>query len=183
MDSKSADTLDGFDLFELVYRVQWPVSLVLSGRFMIEVQNLFRFMLQCKLAEQQAYRAWQRLSTSSKNGRRGQTLVLNAFLMCQKLIHLWQNVLYYLSDQVIEPCWMEMERNLRGAACIDDIIHCAPSSLLSLQCIYIINASKALLGLARHLPSNVANHVREQPQLGFVCKIACGLATADVRSM
>ena len=151
---------------------------------MIEVQNLFRFMLQCKLAEQQAYRAWQRLSTSSKNGRRGQTLVLNAFLLCQKLIHLWQNVLYYLSDQVIEPCWMEMERNLRGAACIDDIIHCAPSSLLSLQCIYIINASKALLlGLARHLPSNVTNHVREQPQLGFVCKIACGLATADVRSM
>lgn len=142
---KNEKMLTGYDLFLLDYKVDWPLSLVLTRKVIADMQLVFRYLLHCKLVEQALCRAWQQLS-SLRAGSHSTTAITikarplhclcalplpttekrldcrweQARYTCQQLLHFMQNILYYFTAEVIEPNWARLEDELRRAETVDD---------------------------------------------------------------
>lgn len=122
---KPSETLTGFDVLQLEYKVDWPVSIVLSREVLADVKLVSRYMLQSKRVEQRAYITWQRLASArSSSSSQLRPNAMKAFVLCQQLIHMWQSLLHFLFDEAVAPVWQRLQEQLRKAGSIDDFMKC-----------------------------------------------------------
>ncbi|GAB5365546.1 hypothetical protein AAMO2058_001067600 [Amorphochlora amoebiformis] len=112
--------LRGLDAFTLIYRVKWPMSLIISMKSLTKYQLIFRHLFYCKHVEAELCKAWLHQQLFKELNVAG--TFKGAYLLRQRMLHFLQNLVYYMMVEVLEPNWHTMVSRLREAKSVDDVL-------------------------------------------------------------
>lgn len=115
-------TLSGLEAFSFDYIVKWPLSLIISRKALTRYQMLFRHMFYCKHVERQLCNVWISNKTAKQHTLTSAKWFASAFTLRQRMLNFVQNIQYYMMFEVMEPTWHVLERNLKSACNIDDVL-------------------------------------------------------------
>lgn len=114
--------ITGLESFSLDYDVKWPVSLVINRNCLTRYQMLFRFLFYIKYIERLLCHVWRAHKNGGRRrrprarGRERRNVVAKpngAAYLRHKMLHFVQNLLYYMSFEVIESHWHTFQNNLK----------------------------------------------------------------------
>ena len=119
--------LTGLDAFYLdLANVPFPISTVLSSTNIASYQLLFRHLFYVKYVERRMVSVWtdHQMMKELKSLR---SPMGTTYLLRQRMLHLLQNLIYYMMYEVIEPNWLTMEKAIcaptsRSEQTVDDIL-------------------------------------------------------------
>ncbi|UJR27736.1 hypothetical protein I4U23_009013 [Adineta vaga] len=119
--------LTGLESFSLDYDVKWPISLVINRNCLTRYQMLFRFLFYIKYIERLLCNVWRAHKNGGRRRRRGKerrnmTKPNGAAYLRHKMLHFVQNLLYYMSFEVIESHWHAFQNNLKKVTNIDELL-------------------------------------------------------------
>ncbi|XP_044483375.1 gamma-tubulin complex component 2 [Mangifera indica] len=120
-DLEEPVSITGLETFSLSYKVQWPLSIVISRKALTKYQLLFRLLFHCKHVERQLCGAWQvhqGIRAFNTNG----TAISRSSLLCRSMLKFISSFLHYLTFEVIEPNSHVMHSRLQTAKSIDEVI-------------------------------------------------------------
>nr|VDD19173.1 unnamed protein product [Brassica rapa] len=123
-DSNSIEdpvSITGLETFSLSYKVQWPLSIVISKKALSKYHLIFRFLFHCKHVERQLCGAWQihqGIRSMNSNG----TAICRSSLLCRSMLKFISSLLHYLTFEVLEPNWHVMQDGLQSTRSIDEVI-------------------------------------------------------------
>ncbi|KAF5745851.1 gamma-tubulin complex component 2 [Tripterygium wilfordii] len=120
-DIEEPISITGLETFTLSYKVQWPLSIVISRRALTKYQLIFRFLFHCKHAERQLCGAWQVHQGVRALNLHG-TAISRSSLLCRSMLKFINSLLHYLTFEVLEPNWHVMHDRLQTAKSIDEVI-------------------------------------------------------------
>ncbi|XP_055416995.1 gamma-tubulin complex component 2 isoform X1 [Bubalus kerabau] len=115
-------TLSGLEAFSFDYVVKWPLSLIINRKALTRYQMLFRHMFYCKHVERQLCSVWISNKTAKQHSLHSAKWFAGAFTLRQRMLNFVQNIQYYMMFEVMEPTWHVLEKNLRSASTIDDVL-------------------------------------------------------------
>ncbi|PKI66930.1 hypothetical protein CRG98_012693 [Punica granatum] len=119
--SEEPVSVTGLETFSLSYKVQWPLSIVISRKALTKYQLIFRFLFHCKHVERQLCGAWQMHQGVRALNSRG-TAISRSSLLCRSMLKFINSLLHYLTFEVLEPNWHVMHNRLQTAKSIDEVI-------------------------------------------------------------
>ncbi|GMH10350.1 hypothetical protein Nepgr_012191 [Nepenthes gracilis] len=122
-DLEEPVSITGLETFSLSYKVQWPVSLVISRKALTKYQLIFRFLFHCKHVSRQLCGAWQVHQGVRAATMKG-TAISRSSLLCRSMLKFINSLLHYLTFEVLEPNWHVMHNRLQSAKSIDEVIQC-----------------------------------------------------------
>ncbi|GAB4835355.1 Gamma-tubulin complex component 2 [Ancistrocladus abbreviatus] len=114
-------SITSLETFSLSYKVQWPLSLVISRKALTKYQLIFRFLFHCKHVNRQLCGAWQVHQGVRAANMRG-TPIARSSLLCRSMLKFVNSLLHYLTFEVLEPNWHVMRNRLDSAKSIDEVI-------------------------------------------------------------
>ncbi|CAF1011178.1 unnamed protein product [Adineta steineri] len=120
--------LTGLESFSLDYDVKWPISLVINRNCLTRYQMLFRFLFYIKYIERLLCNVWRAHKNGGRRRRKGRekrniiTKPNGAAYLRHKMLHFVQNLLYYMSFEVIESHWHTFQNNLKKVTNIDELL-------------------------------------------------------------
>lgn len=120
-DLKEPVSISGLETFSLSYKVQWPLSIVISRKALTKYQLIFRFLFHCKHVNRQLCGAWQLHQGVRAINMRG-TAIPRSSLLCRSMLKFINSLLHYLTFEVLEPNWHVMHNRLQTAKSIDEVI-------------------------------------------------------------
>uniref|UniRef100_A0A804HJH7 Gamma-tubulin complex component n=1 Tax=Homo sapiens TaxID=9606 RepID=A0A804HJH7_HUMAN len=85
-------------------------------------QMLFRHMFYCKHVERQLCSVWISNKTAKQHSLHSAQWFAGAFTLRQRMLNFVQNIQYYMMFEVMEPTWHILEKNLKSASNIDDVL-------------------------------------------------------------
>ena len=112
--------LTGIEAFALNYKVEWPASIIFTGRNVIRYQLIFRFLFKLKFVERQLKTSWKNqmgLRELNLFNTHNQSLMLR-----HKMLSFINSLLFYISYQVIEPNWNEFMNKIRHNKTVDSLL-------------------------------------------------------------
>ncbi|KAI9204561.1 Spc98 family-domain-containing protein [Polychytrium aggregatum] len=135
----------GIESFMLGYTVRFPLSLVLGKKYLIKYQLIFRHLFHCKYVERLLCGLWfdqtsfHRISraksrpsraaaaendSSESAESREESMLFMARLgaLRTKMVHCVQQVLYYSCFEVLEPQWLNLEKTIKKATTVDEVL-------------------------------------------------------------
>ncbi|KAF7725246.1 hypothetical protein EC973_000334 [Apophysomyces ossiformis] len=124
--SSSQDILTGYDALTLDYAVTFPLSLVISRRALTKYQLLFRHLLHLKHVEEllcetwldQKDLIWRKRSLNPDVER----LKFRFFTLRSHMLAFVQQFAYYVTNEVLEPNWQQLESHLSKASTVDELL-------------------------------------------------------------
>ncbi|XP_063077968.1 gamma-tubulin complex component 2 isoform X2 [Engraulis encrasicolus] len=122
-------SLSGLEAFSFDYIVKWPLSLIINRKALTRYQMLFRHMFYCKHVERLLCNVWISNKTAKQYSLHSAKWFSTAFALRQRMLNFVQNIQYYMMFEVNEPTWHIMEKNLKTASNIDDVL-CHHTSFL-----------------------------------------------------
>ncbi|CDQ92674.1 unnamed protein product [Oncorhynchus mykiss] len=90
---------------------------------------LFRHIFYCKHVERLLCNVWISNKTAKQHALHRAKWFATAFALRQRMLNFVQNIQYYMMFEVMEPTWHIMEKNLKSASNIDDML-CHHTSFL-----------------------------------------------------
>ncbi|GJV62792.1 gamma-tubulin complex component 2 [Tanacetum coccineum] len=114
-------SITGVETFSVNYKVQWPLSLVISKKALTKYQLIFRFLFHCKHVHRQLCAAWQVHQGARARDRHG-TAISTSSILCRNMLKFINSLLHYLTFEVLEPNWHVMHNKLENAKSIDEVI-------------------------------------------------------------
>lgn len=120
-DLEEPVSISGLETFSLSYKVQWPLSIVISRKALTKYQLIFRFLFHCKHVNRQLCGAWQLHQGVRAINMRG-TAIPRSSLLCHSMLKFINSLLHYLTFEVLEPNWHVMHNRLQTAKSIDEVI-------------------------------------------------------------
>lgn len=120
-DQTEPVSITGLETFSLSYKVQWPLSLVVSRKALTKYQLIFRFLFHCKHVNRQLCGAWQVHQGVRALNTFG-TIISRSSVLCRSMLKFINSLLHYLTFEVLEPNWHVMHDRLRTAESIDEVI-------------------------------------------------------------
>ncbi|CAN6452388.1 unnamed protein product [Victoria cruziana] len=131
--------LTGLETFTLTYKVQWPLSLVISRRALTKYQLIFRLLFHCKHVHRQLCAAWQVHQGARSLNKMGTTLARSS-LLCRSMLKFINSLLHYLTFEVLEPNWHVMHDRLQTAKSIDEVLRCHDNFLgrCLQECLFLV---------------------------------------------
>eukprot|EP00262_Sarcandra_glabra_P005396 TRINITY_DN16927_c0_g1_i2.p1 TRINITY_DN16927_c0_g1~~TRINITY_DN16927_c0_g1_i2.p1 ORF type:complete len:676 (-),score=109.98 TRINITY_DN16927_c0_g1_i2:217-2073(-) len=120
-DQTEPVSITGMETFSLSYKVQWPLSLVISRKALTKYQLIFRFLFHCKHVNRQLCGAWQVHQGVRAHNTLG-TAISQSSLLCRCMLKFISSLLHYLTFEVLEPNWHLMHNRLQTAKSIDEVI-------------------------------------------------------------
>ncbi|XP_053440435.1 gamma-tubulin complex component 2 isoform X2 [Nycticebus coucang] len=115
-------SLSGLEAFSFDYVVKWPLSLIISRKALTRYQMLFRHMFYCKHVERQLCNVWISNKAAKQHSLHSAKWFAGAFTLRQRMLNFVQNIQYYMMFEVMEPTWHILEKNLKSASNIDDVL-------------------------------------------------------------
>lgn len=113
--------ITGLETFCLGYKVNWPLSLIISRKALTKYQLIFRFLFHCKHVNRQLCMAWQIHQGFRALNTMG-TAISRSSILCRSMLKFINSLLHYLTFEVLEPNWHLMHDRLRTAKSIDEVI-------------------------------------------------------------
>lgn len=120
-DLEEPISITGLETFSLSYKIQWPLSIVISRKALTKYQLIFRFLFHCKHVERQLCGAWQMHQGVRALNSHG-TAISRSSLLCRSMLRFINSLLHYLTFEVLEPNWHVMHGRLQTAKSIDEVI-------------------------------------------------------------
>ncbi|XP_057963027.1 gamma-tubulin complex component 2 [Malania oleifera] len=115
-------SITGLETFSLSYKVQWPLSIVISRKALTKYQLIFRFLFHCKHVNRQLCGAWQ-VHQGIRALNTWGTAISRSSLLCHSMLKFINSLLHYLTFEVLEPNWHIMHDRLQTAKSIDEVMH------------------------------------------------------------
>ncbi|KAH7826782.1 gamma-tubulin complex component 2 [Monocercomonoides exilis] len=115
----------GFSALELTHNVSFPLNIVIDLKSLLKYQLIFRHIFLLKMVERRLCRIWKVMQMTKvlKSDFGGP---MSVFGRCERLrqtfLHLIQNILFFTTQQVIEPAWKELMKGIATADRIEDLI-------------------------------------------------------------
>eukprot|EP00590_Aulacoseira_subarctica_P005031 CAMPEP_0172433114 /NCGR_PEP_ID=MMETSP1064-20121228/66554_1 /TAXON_ID=202472 /ORGANISM="Aulacoseira subarctica , Strain CCAP 1002/5" /LENGTH=468 /DNA_ID=CAMNT_0013180847 /DNA_START=401 /DNA_END=1804 /DNA_ORIENTATION=+ len=127
--------LKGIETLTLDCTIEWPLSLILSRQAMELYKLLFRHIFFCKYVERRLFGTWldhQILKEFEIRSLLGETYCLR-----QRMLHLMQNLVYYMMFEVIEPQWHKLMDGIANVRTVDDLVkvHSNFQATVSQECL------------------------------------------------
>ncbi|KAL7109554.1 hypothetical protein ACP275_06G182500 [Erythranthe tilingii] len=120
-DIEEPVSITGLETFSLSFKVQWPLSLVISRKALTKYQLIFRFLFHCKNVNRQLCAAWQLHQGLRRVDMQGIAISVSS-LLCRDMLKFINSLLHYLTFEVLEPNWHVMHSRLQTAKSIDEVI-------------------------------------------------------------
>lgn len=117
-----ASGLTGVEAFTLDYRVEWPVSLVVSRKSITKYQLLFRHLFHCKHVERQLCAVWQAHKQAKWEPIYTTKWHAAAFCLRQRMLSFISNYSYYAMFEVIERQWHIFNQEMQTVKTIDNVL-------------------------------------------------------------
>ncbi|ONK75701.1 uncharacterized protein A4U43_C03F19630 [Asparagus officinalis] len=114
-------SITGLETFSLSYKVQWPLSLIISRKALTKYQLIFRFLFHCKHVNRQLCVAWQ-LHQGFRTIHSMGTPISRSSILCRSMLKFINSLLHYLTFEVLEPNWHLMHDRLQAVKSIDEVI-------------------------------------------------------------
>lgn len=128
-DEEHADS-SGVEMFTLDYRITWPLSLIISRRSLTRYQLLFRHLFHCKYIERELCRVWQTYQSTRKWAAKLGKEFCTWYSLSQQMLLFFQNYLHYITFEVLEPNWHNMEKRIAAdIQNVDELIRCHEDTL------------------------------------------------------
>ncbi|GAA6030912.1 hypothetical protein JCM8097_008932 [Rhodosporidiobolus ruineniae] len=125
--AKKVDDMLGWDVFNLDYSVQFPLSLVLSRKSITYYQMIFRHLLRLKHLERVFQETWtEHLKTPS--WRRPspypelQSWKLRVFALRSRMYDFIQQMFDFAVSEVLETRWAELGARMRTVGTVDQLL-------------------------------------------------------------
>ncbi|CAH2321645.1 gamma-tubulin complex component 2 [Pelobates cultripes] len=115
-------SLSGLEAFSFDYIVKWPLSLIINRKALTRYQMLFRHMFYCKHVERLLCNVWISNKAAKQFSLHSAKWFAGAFTLRQRMLNFVQNIQYYMMFEVMEPTWHILEKNLKSASNIDDVL-------------------------------------------------------------
>jgi gamma-tubulin complex component 2 len=112
--------LTGMETFTLEWKEQWPTNIVLNANAMIKYRWLFRQLWHYKHVERRLASAWGALHSTRALPFPGLFGAGSALL--RRMLHFTQSLLHYLVFDVIEESCCALDKLLKQAKSVDDVI-------------------------------------------------------------
>ncbi|CDZ96240.1 Gamma-tubulin complex, DGRIP84/SPC97 component [Phaffia rhodozyma] len=116
-----------FEAFQLDYTVKFPLSLAISRKTIARYQILFRFLLQLRHAELQLSLMWTEHTTDDWRRRTKLTSFeawkRRVFALRARMLGFVQNLSAFLSHEVLEPNWRNLEEKLSKVTTVDQMLN------------------------------------------------------------
>jgi gamma-tubulin complex component 2 len=127
----------GFQAFTLRFHTTWPTSLVLSPVSLEKYEAIFRLVFLLRHAERSVTRCW--ITHQSCKSLDLRAALAHSYSLRHRMLHFLQNMIYFVTMEVLEPHWHQLVSRIRSAATINDVIashseflrNCLDESLLS----------------------------------------------------
>lgn len=113
-------TMKVYESLTLDYKVQWPLTLVISKKALNKYQLIFRHLLFQKYVETCLEKAWG-IHQSTKECNI-QALFHQTYRTRHKMLQFCKNYLYYMLYEVLEPNFNNFKESLKNVKTIDEII-------------------------------------------------------------
>ncbi len=112
--------MKGMDALTFDYRVEWPVSLVLSKKALTKYQFIFRHLLHIKHVESIILDSWMVLQSLRE-------LNLGVefspyFGLRHRMFLFVQSISYYMQIEILEPNFSQLETQIAKATTVDEVI-------------------------------------------------------------
>ncbi|KAG0468400.1 hypothetical protein HPP92_017728 [Vanilla planifolia] len=120
-DQRESLSITGLETFCLSYKVQWPLSLVISKKALTKYQLIFQLLFHCKHVERQLCVAWQ-VHQGFRACKILGTTISRSCSLCRSMLKLINSLLHYLTFEVLEPNWHLMHNRLQMVKSIDEVI-------------------------------------------------------------
>ena len=119
-DRMPAQPLTGVDAFTMDIKVRWPLSLVLSKQSLTKYQLIFRHLFFCKHVEKQLCTAWVAHQSTKELDLR--SAMGPDYCLRQRMLHFLHNFEYYVTFEVLEPRWHELEIKMKTVRTVDELM-------------------------------------------------------------
>jgi gamma-tubulin complex component 3 len=158
----------GWDAFSLDYRVEPPVSVVLSADAMVQYRQVFTLLWRLKRVEHSLTALWQKHGTTAHllRGLRADPLMHACHTLRHEMIHFVYNLQYYLMFEVLECSWDALQAALDGAADLDEVIAAHDAFLQALVSKSLVARSHApLFGALSQIFEAILSFCKAQDEL------------------
>ena len=119
---RSSLSLSGLEAFSFDYIVKWPLSLIINRKALMCYQMLFQHMFYCKHVERQLCSVWISSKAAKQSSLHSSKWFAGVFTLRQRMLNFVQNIQYYRMFEVMETTWHLLEKNLKSASNIDDVL-------------------------------------------------------------
>jgi gamma-tubulin complex component 2 len=108
------------DSFTLDYKVQWPLTLIISRRAITKYQLIFRHLFFCKYVERHLGNTWLLHQSTKELNLDG--CFLNSYNLRHRMHHFCKNYVYYIVVEVLDPNFYKFKENLSKVKTVDEIL-------------------------------------------------------------
>ncbi|KAI0320499.1 Spc98 family-domain-containing protein [Amylostereum chailletii] len=126
-DKKDKTQLLAIDALSLDFTVKFPLSLVVSRKTILRYQLIFRFLLHLKHLEQTLTTMW--IDQTAESWRRRvpdhpefEQWRRRVFLLRARMLALVQQILAFITFEVLEPKWRDLEVKLAKVITVDQLL-------------------------------------------------------------
>ncbi|CAF1042296.1 unnamed protein product, partial [Brachionus calyciflorus] len=122
-ERKNDGLLNYIGMIELLYKVEWPINIIINDSTLIIYNQIFSFLLKIKFVLTALNSIWytlRRYELIYKSEKSSQLKQLK--LYCHEMQHYIGALQSYIYNQVIQVTWSELQKNLNEARNIDDLI-------------------------------------------------------------
>ena len=111
----------------LDYTVKFPLSLVISRKTILRYQLIFRFLLHLKNVEQSLTSMWIEPKTTTwrkdvPNHPEFEQWRLRVLLLRARMLAFVQQILAFVTFEVLEPNWRSLEAKLAKVTTVDQLL-------------------------------------------------------------
>ena len=109
------------ECLEIEPEILWPLNLIFSKKNIIKYKLLFRQLIRLRFIEKLLYNIFilqqdfKELNIQSK--------LKDSFFLRDCMINFIQNLIYYLFNEIIEPNYLQLIKNLENAKSMEDVIN------------------------------------------------------------
>jgi gamma-tubulin complex component 2 len=101
--------------------IQWPLNLIFSKKNIMKYKLLFRHLIRLKFIEKLLYDTFA--SQQDFKELNIQSKLKDSFFLRDCMLNFIKNLIYYLFNEVIEPNYIQLMKNLSTAKSMEEVIN------------------------------------------------------------
>ena len=109
------------ECIEIEPEILWPLNLIFSKKNIMKYKLLFRQLIRLKFIEKLLYNAF--ILQQDFKELNIQTKLKDSFFLRDCMINFIKNLIYYLFNEVIEPNYLKLIKNLENSKSMEDVIN------------------------------------------------------------
>jgi len=106
---------------EIEPEILWPLNLIFSKKNIMKYKLLFRQLIRLKFIEKLLYNSF--IIQQDYKELNIQTKLKDSFFLRDCMINFIKNLIYYLFNEVIEPNYIKLIKNLENAKSMEEVIN------------------------------------------------------------